>query len=69
MHAEFHAIQIKGIHNLFQTTCIISCHRECLEVVILPVVFCGCETGCVTLREEHRLRVFGNRVLRRIIGT
>jgi hypothetical protein len=28
-----------------------------------------CETGSLTLREEHRLRVFENRVLRRIFGT
>jgi hypothetical protein len=28
----------------------------------------GCETWSLTLREEHRLRVFGNRVLRRIFG-
>jgi hypothetical protein len=28
----------------------------------------GCETWSVTLREEHRLRVFENRVLRRIFG-
>jgi hypothetical protein len=28
----------------------------------------GCETWCLTLREEHRLRVFENRVLRRIFG-
>jgi hypothetical protein len=27
---------------------------------------CGCETWSVTLREEHRLRVFENRVLRKI---
>jgi hypothetical protein len=27
-----------------------------------------CETGSLTLREESRLRVFGNRVLRRIFG-
>jgi uncharacterized membrane protein len=30
------------------------------------VVLYGCETWSVTLREEHRLRVFENRVLRRI---
>jgi hypothetical protein len=36
--------------------------------VILPVVFYGCETWFLTLREEHRLRVFENRVLRRISG-
>jgi hypothetical protein len=32
------------------------------------VVLYGCETWPLTLREEHRLRVFENRVLRRIIG-
>jgi hypothetical protein len=34
--------------------------------IILPVVLYGCETWSLTLREEHRLRVFENRVLRRI---
>jgi hypothetical protein len=34
----------------------------------LSVVLYGCETWSLTLREEHRLRVFGNRVLRRIFG-
>jgi len=34
----------------------------------LPVVLCGCETWSLTLREEHRLRVFENRALRRIFG-
>jgi hypothetical protein len=34
----------------------------------LPVVLYGCETWWLTLREEHRLRVFENRVLRRIFG-
>jgi hypothetical protein len=34
----------------------------------LPVVLYGCETWSLTLREEHRLRVFENRVLRRIFG-
>jgi hypothetical protein len=33
---------------------------------MLPVVLYGCETWSLTLREEHRLRVFENRVLRRI---
>jgi hypothetical protein len=35
---------------------------------ILPVVLYGCETWSLTLREEHRLKVFENRVLRRIFG-
>jgi hypothetical protein len=35
-----------------------------INTVILPVVLYGCETWSLTLREEHRLRVFENRVLR-----
>jgi hypothetical protein len=34
------------------------------KIIILPVVLYGCETFSVTLREEHRLGVFENRVLR-----
>jgi hypothetical protein len=34
----------------------------------MPVVLYGCETWSLTLKEEHRLRVFENRVLRRIFG-
>jgi hypothetical protein len=36
------------------------------KTIILPVVLYGCENWSFTLREEHRLRVFENRVLRRI---
>jgi len=36
------------------------------RTVILPVVLYGCETWLLTLREERRLRVFENRVLRKI---
>jgi hypothetical protein len=36
--------------------------------IILLVVLYGCETWSLTLREEHRLGVFENRVLRRIFG-
>jgi hypothetical protein len=35
--------------------------------ITLPVILCGFETWYVTLREEYRLRVFENGVLRRII--
>jgi hypothetical protein len=38
------------------------------KTIILPFVLYGCETWSLTLREEHRLRVFENRVLRRIFG-
>jgi hypothetical protein len=38
------------------------------RTIILPVVLYGCETWSLTLREEQRLRVLENRVLRRIFG-
>jgi hypothetical protein len=39
------------------------------RTVILPVVLYGCETWSLTLTEEHRLRVFEYRILRKIFGT
>jgi hypothetical protein len=36
--------------------------------MILPPILYGCETWFLTLREEHRLRVFENRMLRKIFG-
>jgi hypothetical protein len=57
---------------------IIQCRIFCLPVkntkikiyrtIILPVVLYGCETWSLTLRVEHRLRVFENRMLRSIFG-
>ena len=38
------------------------------RTIIPPVVLYGCETWSLTLREERRLRVFENRVLRRVFG-
>jgi hypothetical protein len=38
------------------------------RTIILPVVLYGCEAWSLTLREERRLRVFENRVLRRVFG-
>jgi hypothetical protein len=38
------------------------------KTTILPVILYGCETWSLTLRNKHRLRVFENRVLRRIFG-
>ena len=38
------------------------------RTIILPVVFYGCEAWSLTLREERKLRVFENMVLRRIFG-
>jgi hypothetical protein len=50
---------------------IIPCRISCLPVYYpktLPVVLYGCESWSLTLREECRLRVFENRVLRRVFG-
>jgi hypothetical protein len=38
------------------------------RTIILPVVLCGCESSSLKLNEEGRLKVFENRVLRRIFG-
>jgi hypothetical protein len=38
------------------------------KTIILPVILYGCETWSLILREEHRLEVFENRVLKRIFG-
>jgi hypothetical protein len=38
------------------------------KTIILPIVSYECQTRSLTLREEYRLRVFENRVLRRIFG-
>ena len=38
------------------------------RTIILPVVLYGCETWLLTFRVERRLRVFENRVLRRVFG-
>jgi len=39
------------------------------RTIILPVVLCGCETWSLTLREERKLKLFENMVLRRIFGS
>ena len=44
-------------------------YLENVRTVILPVVLYGCEIWSPTLRGEHRLRAFENRVLRGIFGT
>jgi hypothetical protein len=39
-----------------------------MQNIILPIVLYGCETWSLTLKEEHRLREYENRALRRIFG-
>jgi hypothetical protein len=36
--------------------------------ITVPIMVSGCENSFLTLRQEHRMRIFGNRVLRRILG-
>jgi hypothetical protein len=45
-----------------------NCFNLFYKTIIMPVVWYGCETWSLTLREEHRLGVFENKVLRRIFG-
>jgi hypothetical protein len=58
-----------SVQNLL-SSCLISKNlkSKIYKTVILLVVLYGCETWSLTLREEHRLRVFENRVSRRIFG-
>jgi len=55
------------VQNLFSSS-LLSKNLKIFRTIILPVVLYGCETWALILREEHRLRVFENKVLRRIYG-
>jgi hypothetical protein len=58
-----------SVQNLFSSRLISkNLQIKIYKTVILPVVLYGCETWSLTLGKEHRLRVFENRVLRRIFG-
>ena len=63
-NACYHSVQILSSSSLLSKNIKIKVYRT----IILPVVLYGCETWSLTLREERRLRVFENRVLRRIFG-
>ena len=62
--ACYHSVQNLLSSRLLSKNLKIKIYRT----VILPVVLYGCETWSLTLREERNLRVFENRVLRRIFG-
>jgi hypothetical protein len=62
-------VHIRAVQNLLSSrlptkTVNIRIHKT----IILHVALYGCETWSLTLREEHRLRVFENRALRRRFG-
>jgi hypothetical protein len=56
-----------SVHNLLFFSPI-SKNLKIYRTIILSVVVHGCETWSLTLRGERRLRVFENRMLRRIFG-
>ena len=63
-NACYHSVQNILSSSLLSKNLTIKIYRT----IILHVVLYGCETWSLTLREEHRLRVFENRVFRRIFG-
>ena len=64
-NACYHSVQKLLSSSLLSKNLKIKIYRT----IILPVVLYGSETWSLKLREEHRLRMFENRVLRRIFGT
>jgi len=60
----YHSVQNLLSSSLLSKNLKIKIYRT----VIFPVVLYGCETWSLTLKEDRRLRVFENRVLRRIFG-
>jgi hypothetical protein len=63
-NACYHSVQNLLSSSLLSKNIKIKVYRN----IILPFVLYGCESWSLTLREECRLRVFENRVLRRIFG-
>ena len=63
-NACYHSVQNLLSSSLLSKNLEIKIYRT----MILPVVLYGCGTWSLTLREEQRLRVFENRVLRKIFG-
>jgi len=63
-NACYHSVQNLLSSRLLSKNVKIKIYRT----IISPVVLYGCETWLLTLREERKLRVFENMVLRRIFG-
>ncbi|KAJ4436737.1 hypothetical protein ANN_16869 [Periplaneta americana] len=57
-----------SIEKLLSSSLLSKNLKRIYKTVILPVVLYGCETWTLTLREEQRLRVFENKILRKIFG-
>ena len=63
-NACYYSVQNLLVSSLLSKTLKNKIYRN----IILPMVLYGCETWSLTLREERRLPVFENRVLRRVFG-
>ena len=63
-NACYHSVQNLLSSRLLSKNLKIKIYRT----IILPVVLYGCETWSLILREERRLRVSENRVLRKVFG-
>ena len=63
-NACHHSVQ----NLLFSSLLFKNIKSKIYRTIILPFVLYGCETWSLTFREERRLRVFDNMVLRRIFG-
>jgi len=63
-NACYHSVQNLLSYSLLSKNIKIKIHRN----IIFPLVLYGCETWSLTFREERRLRVFKNRVLRELFG-
>jgi len=62
--ARYHSVQNLLSSRLLSKNLKLKIYRT----IILPIVLYGCEAWSLTLREERKLRVFENMVLRRIFG-
>ena len=63
-NACYHSVQNLLSSDLLSKNIKINIYRN----IVLPIVWYGCETWSLILREERRLRVFENRVLRKTFG-
>jgi hypothetical protein len=63
-NASYHSVRSLSSSRLLSRNVKVKIYKT----IILPVVLYGREIWSVTLREEHRLKVFESRVLRRIYG-
>jgi hypothetical protein len=64
-HPCYHSVQNLLSFHLLSKNIIIKMYKS----LILPVDLYGCKTWSLTLRQEYRLRVFENRMLKRMFGS